>query len=106
MQVGMALSPNSLARRKPGVQIPSPPPHKPAGQSVASLERATLTACWGRAGAANGHGRVFDVGLGAAAGAGRPSGATLRVTGPNHLHSWPLIVLAKGPAPDARGSAG
>src|SRR5215208_2050462 len=26
MQVGMALTPNSLARRKPGVQIPSPPP--------------------------------------------------------------------------------
>jgi hypothetical protein len=24
--VGMALTPNSLARRKPGVQIPSPPP--------------------------------------------------------------------------------
>jgi hypothetical protein len=29
MQVGMALTPNSLARRKPGVQIPSPPPHNP-----------------------------------------------------------------------------
>jgi hypothetical protein len=26
MQVSMALTPNSLARRKPGVQIPSPPP--------------------------------------------------------------------------------
>src|SRR5918996_701132 len=26
MQVGMALTPNSLARRKSGVQIPSPPP--------------------------------------------------------------------------------
>jgi hypothetical protein len=25
-QVRMALTPNSLARRKPGVQIPSPPP--------------------------------------------------------------------------------
>jgi hypothetical protein len=28
MQVGMALTPNSLARRKPGVQIPSPQPLK------------------------------------------------------------------------------
>jgi hypothetical protein len=31
MQVGMALTPNSLARRKPGVQIPSPPPHNGPG---------------------------------------------------------------------------
>jgi hypothetical protein len=36
MQVGMALTPNSLARRKPGVQIPSPPlPQNPAGQAPA-----------------------------------------------------------------------
>jgi hypothetical protein len=41
-----------LARRKPGVQIPSPPPPNPAGQSVASLKPATLTACCGRAAAA------------------------------------------------------
>ena len=31
MQVGMALTPDSLARRKPGVQIPSPPPHNSPG---------------------------------------------------------------------------
>ena len=35
MQVRMALTPNSLARRKPGVQIPSPPP--PTSQVRASL---------------------------------------------------------------------
>ena len=34
MQVSMALTPNSLARRKPGVQIPSPPP--PTSQVRAS----------------------------------------------------------------------
>ena len=34
MQVGMALTPNSLARRKSGVQIPSPPP--PTSQVRAS----------------------------------------------------------------------
>src|SRR5215211_7832908 len=34
MQVGMALTPNSLARRKPGVLIPSPPP--PTSQVRAS----------------------------------------------------------------------
>src|SRR5918993_326518 len=45
-----------LARRKPGVQIPSPPPPNLAGQSVASVELAALTAFWGRAGAANAHG--------------------------------------------------
>jgi hypothetical protein len=33
-----------------------------AGQSVASLKSAALTAFWGRAGAAHAHGRVFDVG--------------------------------------------
>jgi hypothetical protein len=49
----MALSPNSLARRKPGVQIPSPPPHIPAGQSVVSFERAALTARCGRTAAAS-----------------------------------------------------
>jgi hypothetical protein len=53
MQVGMALTPNSLARRKPGVQIPSPPPPNLAGQSVASVEPAALTACWGRGAAAS-----------------------------------------------------
>ena len=52
MQVGMALTPNSLARRKPGVQIPSPPPHNPAGQSVAGASSAALTSFRGRAGAA------------------------------------------------------
>jgi hypothetical protein len=30
----MALSPNSLARRKPGVQIPSPPPHNSPGRRL------------------------------------------------------------------------
>jgi hypothetical protein len=33
-----------------------------AGQSVASVERAALARCWGRAGAADAHGRVLDVG--------------------------------------------
>jgi hypothetical protein len=42
-----------LARRKPGVQIPSPPPPTFAGQSVASVEPATLTAGCGRAAAAS-----------------------------------------------------
>jgi hypothetical protein len=42
-----------LARRKPGVQIPSPPPPIAAGQSVASVQSAALTACWGRAAAAS-----------------------------------------------------
>jgi hypothetical protein len=32
--------------------------------------------------------------------------ATFRLPGPNPLHSWRLIVLARGPAPAARGSAG
>ena len=31
MQVRMALTPNSLARRKSGVQVPSPPPHNSPG---------------------------------------------------------------------------
>ena len=31
-----------LARRKPGVQIPSPPPHNPAGQSVVGASSAAL----------------------------------------------------------------
>jgi hypothetical protein len=53
MRVSMARTPNSLARRKSGVQIPSPPPPNLAGQSVASVERATLTACSGRAAAAS-----------------------------------------------------
>src|SRR5215204_4491170 len=76
-----------------------------AGQSVASLEPATLSACWGRAGAANAPGRVLDVGWGAAAEAGRPSEhpSLDRV---NDLHSWRLIVLARGPAPVAHRSAG
>jgi hypothetical protein len=43
MQVGMALTPNSLARRKPGVQIPSPPPPNLAGQSVAEPPSAALS---------------------------------------------------------------
>jgi hypothetical protein len=43
----------SLVRRKPGVQIPSPPPPKPAGQSVVSFERAALTARCGRTAAAS-----------------------------------------------------
>jgi hypothetical protein len=42
----------SLARRKPRVQIPSPPPHNPASQSVASTASAALTSFLGRAGAA------------------------------------------------------
>jgi len=46
MQVGMALTPNSLARRKPGVQIPSPPP--PTSQvrasSASSWRRSPLVA--------------------------------------------------------------
>jgi hypothetical protein len=42
----------SLARRKPGVQIPLTSTPNLAGQSVASVEPATLTACCGRAAAA------------------------------------------------------
>jgi hypothetical protein len=41
MQVRMALTPNSLARRKPGVQIPSPPP-------PTSQVRASSTSSWRR----------------------------------------------------------
>jgi hypothetical protein len=33
----------SLARRKPGVQIPSPPPPQPAGQSVVGASSAALS---------------------------------------------------------------
>ena len=66
----------SLARRKPGVQIPSPPPPNSQGQSVASLEPATLTACWGRAEAGNAHGRVLDPRLGS----GCRSWSTVRAT--------------------------
>ena len=45
MQVGMALTPNSLARRKPGVQIPSPPPpqspgHRPGGSPPPGRRRS------------------------------------------------------------------
>jgi hypothetical protein len=43
----------SLARRKSGVQIPSPPPPNIPGQSVASLRRAALAACCGRTTAAS-----------------------------------------------------
>jgi hypothetical protein len=46
-----------------------------AGQSVVSVERAALTACWGRAGAANAPGRVFDVGW-----ERLPSWSTVRAT--------------------------
>jgi hypothetical protein len=53
-----------------------------AGQSVASAERAALSPFRGRAGAANAHGRVFDVGLGAAAEAGRPSEQPFAGLGP------------------------
>ena len=43
MQVGMALTPNSLARRKPGVQIPSPPPpNQQVRASPASSGRRSL----------------------------------------------------------------
>jgi len=43
MQVGMALTPNSLARRKPGVQIPSPPPpNQQVRASSASSGRRSL----------------------------------------------------------------
>ena len=42
MQVGMALTPNSLARRKPGVQIPSPPPNLQVRASPASSGRRSL----------------------------------------------------------------
>jgi hypothetical protein len=43
MQVGMALTPNSLARRKSGVQIPSPPPpNQQVRASSASSGRRSL----------------------------------------------------------------
>jgi hypothetical protein len=38
--LGTAVSRNLLAQRKPGIQLPSPPPPNTAGQSVASVERA------------------------------------------------------------------
>jgi hypothetical protein len=45
MQVGMALTPNSLARRKSGVQIPSPPPpNLQVRASPASSRRRSLQA--------------------------------------------------------------
>jgi hypothetical protein len=44
-----------------------------AGQSVASLKRAALTACWAELGPRTAPGRVLDVGWGAAGEAGRPS---------------------------------
>jgi hypothetical protein len=47
MQAGMALSPNSLARRKPGVQIPSPPPPIAAGQSAVRFPGTALNRCLG-----------------------------------------------------------
>jgi len=53
MQVGMALTPNSLARRKPGVQIPSPPPPTPQVRASPASSGETLTACSGRAAAAS-----------------------------------------------------
>ena len=61
-----------LARRKSGVQISSPPSPNTAGPTVVGFERAAVTAV-GAALAANAPGRVFDVGLGVAVEAGRPS---------------------------------
>ena len=40
-----------LARRKPGVQIPSPPPHNPAAQSVVGASSAALLSFLGPPGA-------------------------------------------------------
>src|SRR5215218_8923777 len=89
-----------LARRKSGVQIPSPPPPNLAGQSVASVDQAALTACWAALGPRTPL-RVFDVGLGAAAElVDHQSNPSL-----DWVHdqpSWRLIVLARGPAPVAR----
>jgi hypothetical protein len=53
MQVGMALTPNSLARRKPGVQIPSPPPPTLQVRASPTSSGAALTAARGRAAAAS-----------------------------------------------------
>ena len=88
-----------------GFKSPHLHPQNLAGQSVASVERASVAAFWGRAGAANAHGRVLDVGWGAAAEAGLPSERPFTYLG-NDLHSWRLIVLARGPGLVARGSAG
>ena len=59
----MALTSNSLARRKPGVQIPSPPPHIVAGQSVVGPTSAALSSSPEAAGATPGPlGQVNDGG--------------------------------------------
>jgi hypothetical protein len=94
-----------LARRKPGVQIPSPPP---PNQQV----RASPTSSRRRSppsGAALGP-RTPMGGCSTSAGERLPK-LVDRQSAPsldwvNDLHSWPLIVLARGPAPVARGSAG
>ena len=54
MQVRMALTPNSLARRKPGVQIPSPPPHNSPGHRPGGSPPPGQCPSRGAAGAANG----------------------------------------------------
>src|SRR5215218_6440986 len=99
MQFLVGMPGTDLARRKPGVQIPSPPPPNPAGQSVASMKRAALAACWGRAGAANAHGRVFDVALGAAA------EAVDRQTNPSLTGGQrPALLAAHGPCEGSNSS--
>src|SRR4029450_11060541 len=89
MQVRMALSPNSLARRKPGVQIPSPPPP--------TLQVRASSASSGRrsphSGAALGP-RPPMGGSSTSAWEGCRRWSTIRATfaGPNDLHAWRLKV--------------
>src|SRR5215203_5703173 len=101
MQVGMALTPNSLARRKPGVQIPSPPP--PTLQVRASPALSGLRSP--HAGAALGPRTPLE-GCSTSAGERLPK-LVDRQSSPsldrvNDLHSWPLIVLSRGPATGAQ----
>jgi hypothetical protein len=49
-----------LARRKPGVQIPSPPPHNPAAQSVVGASSAALSSFPGSPGPHWGHARTVE----------------------------------------------
>jgi hypothetical protein len=70
----------SLARRKLGAQIPSPLPNL-AGQSVASLKPAALTACWAALGAAHRPWKGVRRRLGSGCRSWSTVRATLRLTG-------------------------
>jgi hypothetical protein len=104
-RVCTAVGRHLLARRKPGVQIPSPPP--PTSQVRASpASSGGARRMLGRAGAANRPWKSARrrLGSGGRSWSTRQSNPSLDWV--NELHSWRLIVLARGPAPVARGSAG